>query len=166
MQKFSRYRSMRQRENSQKRKCKVYCYKLQRQIQIINYNYLHTNIFSFVLSSVISLVSVTDSEHVFVCWERYFRIRMTIVVFLILKIPFLVYKYFLKVRNSHSGLKSVKSQQQRLHFLINNFINFINMSETFFQVFLWCTLVLQAIVYCNAFILTISFFIIISLNIY
>ena len=44
MQKFRRHWGICQRVNSQKRKCKVNRYKLQRQILIINYNYLHPNV--------------------------------------------------------------------------------------------------------------------------
>ena len=44
MQKFRRHRGICQSVNSQERKCKVDRYKLQRQILIINYNYLHPNV--------------------------------------------------------------------------------------------------------------------------
>ena len=41
--------------------------------------------FSFGLSSVISKVSVADSDHVFVYWKRYFRTGIIITVILITK---------------------------------------------------------------------------------
>ena len=49
-------------------------------IAIINYNCSHPDLFSFGLSSAISKISVTAFEHVFVSWEKYFRIRVTIAV--------------------------------------------------------------------------------------
>ena len=68
------------------------------------------------------MVSVSDFEHVFVCWERYFRIRITIAVVLNLEC-------FIQQTNTHSqsatgtlkqDVKCVKSQQERLCFFIVN----------------------------------------------
>ena len=63
-----------------------------------------SNIFSFYLSSVIFQVSVADSEHVFLSWERY---RITIVVLQILEIPYPTSKCSKQILKQ--DVKSVKS---------------------------------------------------------
>ena len=86
---------MRQRENSQNRKCKFYGYKLQRQIQIINYNYFHPNVFSLGslgFSFFNSNVSVAGLEHASVYWEGC-RIRIVV----------LILKYLTQQRNTYSN---------------------------------------------------------------
>ena len=65
-------------------------------IAIINYNCSHPDLFSFGLSSATSKISVTAFEHVFVSWEKYFRIRITIAVVLIRK-------YLTQQTNSYSN---------------------------------------------------------------
>ena len=46
---------------------------------------MHPNLFSFGSTSVISKVSVAGFEHVFVYLERYFRIKTTLDIVLILE---------------------------------------------------------------------------------
>ena len=102
---------MRQHENWQKRKFKVYRYKFQGQIYIIYYNYL-SKYFFFGLSAISKLfllfLKLLLIEHVFVCWKRYST--KTIVV--------LILKYLAQQTNTYSKpaaetlkqeVKSVKS---------------------------------------------------------
>ena len=80
---------MRQHESSKEKKCKVYRYKSKLHLLVSD-----PNMFTFGLPSVISKASVADSEHVFVCWGRYFRIRRTAVV--------LILKYVTQQPNTYS----------------------------------------------------------------
>ena len=58
--------------------------------------------FSFELSSVISMVFIADFDHVFVCWGRY---RITIVVIWIIEKPYPANKSLLKVNNRNPKTK-------------------------------------------------------------
>ena len=63
--------------------------------------------FSFELYSVISNFSVTDLEHVFVCWERH---RIIIAVLGIHEIPYPANKYSKSTTETlKQDVKSVKS---------------------------------------------------------
>ena len=90
--------------------------------------------FSFRSSSVVSKVSVADFEHLFFCWEKYFKIRKTIVVALILK-------ELTQQTNTYSksateilkqDMISVKVNSRDCAFLLTTF----NMSNTCSSVFL------------------------------
>ena len=109
---------MHQREESQKQKGKVYRYRLQHKLHLL----VSEQVFIWFIFLYIYMVSVSDFEHVFVCWERYFRIRITIAVVLNLEC-------FIQQTNTHSqsatgtlkqDVKCVKSQQERLCFFIVN----------------------------------------------
>ena len=135
---------MRQHENWQKRKCNVYCYKLQGYIYITNCNYLSQYVFFWIrLSSVISKVFVADFEHMFFCRKRYST--KTIAV--------LILKYLAQQTNTYSksAAETLKANCKDCASLWTT----CSMSKTFFKCFL--VYYEHAFVYCDVFVVKISF---------
>ena len=94
--------------------------------------------FLFGLSSVIFKVSVAGFEHVFICWERYFRIRITIAIVLIVK-------YLTQKTNTYS--KSATETPQKMWDLLKinsrdcvSLLSTFDISKTWFKCFFWWTI--------------------------